>query len=106
MWRCLNNIIISGNTIFKAGNVYEEGDDRGDCEKPDDMAICLFDETGNRSYLYNAQIFDNFVEIELTNEEMEIVDIIKKGMQLTGRDNMNKAISFFVNMCKQVKLVN
>jgi len=101
MWKCLNNVIESDKIIFRAGNVYEEGDDRGDIVNPDDIAICLFNDTGNRSYLFGKQVFDNFVEIELTDEEEKIVEIIRKAIPIAGKESTDKAITFFVELCKQ-----
>ena len=64
MWKCKNDIKDeSDKLLFKAGKTYKEGDDRGDCEGPDEIAICLYDETGYKTYLFNGQVTNNFTEI-------------------------------------------
>ena len=62
-WRCDNQINDEdGKMLFKEQQVYEEGDDRGEVEEGD-IAICLFNELGYRTYLFNKQVIDNFTEL-------------------------------------------
>jgi len=62
-WLC--NVQINdedGRILFEEQQTYGECDDRGDVED-DEIAICLFNELGYRTYLYNRQVTDNFTEI-------------------------------------------
>jgi len=63
-WKCKNEVQNEeGVVLFKPDIVYEEGDDRGDCDSPDEIAICLFNESGGRTYLFDNQVTENFIEI-------------------------------------------
>ena len=62
-WRCDNQINDEdGKVLFEEQQVYCEGDDRGDVEEGD-IAICLFNELGYRTYLFNEQVTNNFTEM-------------------------------------------
>lgn len=96
MWKCTNEIRNDKDTIlFKSGNTYEEGDDRGDTENPDGIAICLFDETGNRTYLFDKQVTNNFVEVNKkhinvsTDDFIELLKIVS-GISSTAKKTDNQ----------------
>jgi hypothetical protein len=62
-WRCDNQVNDEdGKVLFEEQQVYGEGDDRGEVEDGD-IALCLFNELGYRTYLFNEQVTDNFTEI-------------------------------------------
>jgi len=78
-WKCKNIVKNEeGVVLFKPDIVYEEGDDRGDCDSPEDIAICLFDETGNRTYLFNDQVTNNFTEISEMYTKEQILTYLKE----------------------------
>jgi len=63
-WRCDNQINDEdGKMLFEEQQTYGEADDRGDVEDGE-IAICLFNELGYRTYLFNEQVTDNFTKIQ------------------------------------------
>ena len=64
-WRCDNQINDEdGRVLFEEQQVYGEGDDRGDV-KNGGIAICLFNELGHRTYLFDEQVTDNFTQLKI-----------------------------------------
>jgi hypothetical protein len=65
-WRCDNEILDDdGRVLFEEQQIYAEGDDRGDV-KDGEIAICLFNDMGYRTYLLNEQVTENFTELTTT----------------------------------------